>query len=104
MFSYYLGIANMRWGENLNCVSRHTPDSCLLPIRGSGVHADTRGSDAAIRHFGALLESTAPTDEEHVVTLHPELQITGLVTDAETGEPVQEFAIRHGFRIGKVEG
>ena len=36
----------MRWGEEQNCVLGHNRDSCLLPIKGQGVHTrreiDTR--------------------------------------------------------------
>ncbi len=35
--------------------------------------------------------------EERVVTLHPALEITGRVTDAETGKPVEEFALHHAY-------
>lgn len=35
--------------------------------------------------------------EEQVITLHPELWITGRVTDAKTGEPIKEFSIRYGY-------
>ena len=37
------------------------------------------------------------SDEEHVVTLLPELVIRGKVTDAKTGLPIPAFAIRRGF-------
>jgi hypothetical protein len=38
----------LRLGEQENCVSNHNADSCLLPIRGGGVHQLQRGSRAAI--------------------------------------------------------
>jgi hypothetical protein len=68
MLAYYLGVANLRWGENLNCVARHTPESCLLPIRGSGVHTDPTGSRTAIGHFTVVLENTASDAEEHLAS------------------------------------
>lgn len=37
--------------------------------------------------------------KEHVITLQPELQITGKVTDAATGQPIPDFVIRHGYRF-----
>lgn len=40
----------------------------------------------------------AASDEEHVVTLHPPLTISGAVTDAATGEPVPAFEVRMGYR------
>jgi len=35
------------------------------------------------------------SEEEHVITLHSQLIITGLVTDAETGEPLPEFCLQY---------
>ncbi|MDZ7362799.1 MAG: CRTAC1 family protein [candidate division KSB1 bacterium] len=51
----YLALAYLRLGEQDNCIARHATDSCLLPIRGSGVHADQRGSRAAIQEYSRLL-------------------------------------------------
>jgi len=41
----------MRWGEEQNCVMGYNRDSCLLPIKGQGVH--TR-RDASTRAIGVL--------------------------------------------------
>jgi hypothetical protein len=49
MFS--LGVAHMRRGETENCSMGFSPDSCLLPIRGGGVHTQQEGSRNAIRYF-----------------------------------------------------
>ena len=38
----------MRWGEEQNCVLGHNSDSCLLPIKGQGVHTRRDGSTRAI--------------------------------------------------------
>jgi FG-GAP-like repeat/ASPIC and UnbV len=43
-----LGVANLRLGEQENCLAHHTTESCLLPIRGGGIHTFQRGSRAAI--------------------------------------------------------
>ncbi len=51
----FLSLAYLRLGELENCIARHTPRSCLLPIRGDGVHRLQRGSRAAIEHLDALL-------------------------------------------------
>jgi hypothetical protein len=51
-----LALAYLRRGEQENCVERHNIDSCLLPIRGSGVHALKRGSRLAYQEYLALLE------------------------------------------------
>jgi hypothetical protein len=41
------GFAYLRLGELENCVHHHNPDSCLLPIRGSGRHLNRRGAENA---------------------------------------------------------
>ena len=51
-----LGLAWLRLGEEENCLLNHTSASCILPIRGEGLHELEEGSRAAIRHFGAVLE------------------------------------------------
>ncbi|MEO8428375.1 MAG: VCBS repeat-containing protein [Verrucomicrobiota bacterium] len=40
-------VANLRRGEQDNCLTNHTSESCLFPIHGSGVHAVQRGSRVA---------------------------------------------------------
>src|SRR5947209_2807809 len=52
----FLGLAYMRLGEQENCVAHHGIDSCLVPIKGSGLHALPRGSRGAIEEFSKLLE------------------------------------------------
>jgi len=52
----FLSICYLRLGELRNCIAQHTPRSCLLPIRGDGIHRDQRGSRAAIEQLLALLE------------------------------------------------
>jgi len=52
----YLALAYLRLGEQDNCVMQHNTESCLLPIKGAGVHANPRGSRAAIVEFSKLLE------------------------------------------------
>ncbi|MCZ6795933.1 MAG: VCBS repeat-containing protein, partial [Planctomycetota bacterium] len=56
MLHQFLGVAYLRLGEQENCLARHGCDSCLLPIRGGGVHVAPRGSRGAIRHLTAALE------------------------------------------------
>ncbi|HKB06987.1 MAG TPA: CRTAC1 family protein [Candidatus Polarisedimenticolia bacterium] len=53
----FLGLAYMRLAEQENCVAHHGIDSCLLPIKGTGVHTLTRGSRSAIRELTAVLEA-----------------------------------------------
>ena len=52
---FNLGFAHMRWGETQNCAFNHSPESCLLPIRGEGVHIQKEGSLKAIEYFQEAL-------------------------------------------------
>ena len=54
-------IAHLRLGEDQNCCARNTPDSCLLPIKGDGVHTLPFGSQRAIQLLQELL-SAQPDD------------------------------------------
>ncbi len=58
-----LAVAWLRLGEQTNCINRHTADSCLLPIRGSGVHTDQQGSSQAT----AVLERMLAADPGDLV-------------------------------------
>ena len=51
-----LAVAYLRMGENDNCVHGSTNQSCLLPIRGEGVHSKQQGSRGAIEHLTRLVE------------------------------------------------
>ena len=57
---FSLGIAYMRLGETQNCCQRNTPDSCILPIRGEGIHTNRGGSTRAAEHFERVLRKTTP--------------------------------------------
>lgn len=59
---FRLGLAYLRLGETQNCCLRHNADSCLLPIRGGGLHTEEEGSREAIRYFTEVLEAS---DGEH---------------------------------------
>ena len=48
-------LAYMRMGEEQNCHLLNTADSCLLPIRGQGVHQQREGSGRAIEILDAYL-------------------------------------------------
>lgn len=41
-------VAHLRIGEQENCLGNHNADSCLLPLRGGGIHRLPRGSRGAI--------------------------------------------------------
>jgi len=52
----FFGMVHLRHGETQNCCLLHNKDSCLLPIRGGGVHTRQEGSRAAIEEFAKALE------------------------------------------------
>ena len=41
---FELGLAYLRHGETQNCCQLNTPDSCIVPIRGQGLHVRPQGS------------------------------------------------------------
>ena len=51
-----LAVANLRLGETTNCVHGHNPESCILPIRGGGVHQHQDGARKAIEYLTLLLK------------------------------------------------
>ena len=54
-------MSYLRCGEAENCIGLCNCDSCLLPIRGHGVHVNQDGSRVAINYFQELL-SREPQD------------------------------------------
>jgi len=50
-----LALAYLRQGERSNCIRGHAAESCILPIKGLGVHADPLGSRKAIELYEKLL-------------------------------------------------
>lgn len=52
----YLATAYLRLGEQDNCLTNHTTESCLFPISGAGVHQIERGSRGAIKILTELLD------------------------------------------------
>lgn len=57
---FLYGTAWMRLGENQNCCLKFNADSCLLPIRGGGLHTEKQGSTNAIQQFTRALELAKP--------------------------------------------
>lgn len=53
---YAMAIAYMRLGETENCVHCRTGESCILPIRGAGVHKQRNGSERAIENLLIVLD------------------------------------------------
>ena len=69
---YQLGVAYMRAGETQNCAQHPNPESCILPLRGDGIHDDQTPSREAIAAFSRVLEKTP----------HPNAQSFDLDEDA----------------------
>ncbi len=63
---FRLGVAHMRLGETQNCCLRHTPESCILPIQGSGIHNKQNGSKQAITYFTEVLQRSPKNSSEHL--------------------------------------
>jgi hypothetical protein len=58
-----LALAYLRLGERSNCIAMHASESCILPVKGLGVHIDQTGSRKAIEIYEHLLKKK-PTDLE----------------------------------------
>ena len=54
-------VCYLRLGEQQNCLTNHNADSCLLPIRGGGVHQDKRGSTEAVKVLKEMLDTNPTT-------------------------------------------
>ena len=51
-----LALGYLRLGEQLNCQENHSTESCLFPVKGSGVHTDKNGSQKAIQKYQEILK------------------------------------------------
>jgi hypothetical protein len=58
-----LALAYMRLGERQNCVAHHSVESCIIPLRGQGIHTIQAGSRAAIEIYKKILNAF-PEDYE----------------------------------------
>ncbi len=54
---FSLGIAYLRLGETRNCALNHSADSCILPLRGGGIHTERDPSLEAVAAFTEVLET-----------------------------------------------
>ena len=87
-----LAMAYLREGERSNCVSGHASASCIMPIRGLGIHKDRSGSEHAIQIYQYLL-SKDPTDLESRWLLNIAYMTLGEYPDA----------VPHEFLIPDIE-
>ncbi len=75
------GISYMRQGEIANCLNRHTPESCIFPIQGGGIHVDTMGAANAFRIYRSILAED-PGDHEAVWLLNVSAMALGVYPDS----------------------
>ena len=50
------GVTFLRQSEVKNCIGRHNAESCLLPLRGGGLHESRRPAENARKAFAKYLE------------------------------------------------
>ena len=117
-----LALAWLRMGEVQNCVGAHNAESCLIPIRGGGVHAKRLGSQEAGRVLAVLLQSpdsnpamlptyrwllniAAMTLGEYPDKVDPRWPIppTAFASDYEIGR-FREVALAHGLQVNERAG
>ncbi len=54
---FILGLAYLQAAEDQNCIDNHTAASCILPIRGDGIHPIKEPGRQAGDHFLAVVEA-----------------------------------------------
>ena len=91
--SYTLGLAHMRRGETRNCCQRNSPDSCLLPIRGKGIHIQQEDSKQAIKYFSEVLEKM-PKNSPMYLKAKWLLNIMYMTIDGYPDEVPKEYLIQ----------
>jgi hypothetical protein len=57
---FRLAVSHMRLGETQNCCQRGASESCILPIRGDGIHTKPEGSKQAIKYLREVFEASQP--------------------------------------------
>jgi ASPIC and UnbV/FG-GAP-like repeat len=70
------GMAWLRKAERENCVARHQPDCCILPLAGGGVHAVREPAERAMESF-LFLARRNPDDLEARWLLNVAAMATG---------------------------
>ena len=63
-----LGIAYLRLGETQNCALHPTANSCILPLRGDGIHRQQDPSRQAIDAFGRVLDNAPEPSTENLTS------------------------------------
>lgn len=78
---FNLGVGYLRLGETENCCQRYTAESCIVPIRGTGIHTRKRGSQQAIGYLAEVLDHPVP-GEDIMETLQTRLAARWLINIA----------------------
>jgi hypothetical protein len=63
---YLMSLASLRRAETENCCQRATPDSCIYPIQGEGIHSNQTGSQNATSYLIRYLGSNGKYPEENL--------------------------------------
>jgi len=90
--TYTMGIAYMRRGETRNCCQRNSPDSCLLPIQGRGIHTTQEDSEQAITYFKEVLQK-APKASPLYLKAKWLLNVMYMTIDGYPDEVPEEYLI-----------
>lgn len=56
-----LGVAYLRLAERNNCTNMHMSESCIMPIRGNGIHQNKSAAQKAIEVYETILKEN-PND------------------------------------------
>ena len=77
----FIGLCYIRLGEQLNCILNHSSESCILPIKGKGVHQIKSPMQNAIRVFSKIIEQDT-TDLESIWLMNIAYMTLGIYPDS----------------------
>ena len=104
--TFVLGVAYMRLGETQNCCLKYSSDSCIVPIRGGGIHQNPEGSRNAIECFLEVLSRPTENKLEQVQVHEPSrwlLNIAYMTLGQYPGKVPEEHLIPPEFFKSEVE-
>jgi hypothetical protein len=58
-----IAITYLRIGEQANCITNHSVEACILPIKNGGIHQNTRGAKGSVAMYKEMLAKN-PDDLE----------------------------------------
>ncbi|MEP7254980.1 MAG: CRTAC1 family protein [Ferruginibacter sp.] len=65
-----LGLACIRLAERNNCINNHSPETCIMPVQGSGIQKDKAPAEKAIQLFEmALKEDSSNLDSRWLLNI-----------------------------------